>query len=98
MNVLLIIADALRADRLGCYGCQKSTSPHIDRLAREGVRFENCVATATHTSPSMISILTGTNAVTHGLLTAQGSSLIEINFAYLRHDLEIDVTSTPGFR
>ena len=33
MNVLLIIADALRADRVGCYGYARDTSPHIDLRA-----------------------------------------------------------------
>lgn len=69
-NVLLIIADALRADRLGCYGYSKNTSPNVDRIAQEGIRFQNCIATSTHTVPSMLSILTGRNSVSHGILTA----------------------------
>jgi len=71
MNVLIILADALRPDHLGCYGYPKNTSPNIDRLAREGVRFENCVATSTHTFPPLVSLLTGQDVSTHNLLTAQ---------------------------
>lgn len=35
-NVLVIVLDALRADHLGCYGYQRSTSPNIDALAEKG--------------------------------------------------------------
>ena len=41
-NVLLVVADTLRADRLGCYGYERATSPAIDALAAEGVLFESC--------------------------------------------------------
>ena len=43
-NVLLISLDTLRADHLSCYGYPRATSPHIDRVAKEGVLFENVVA------------------------------------------------------
>lgn len=42
-NVLLVSIDSLRADHLGCYGYPRDTSPTIDRLAREGVRFANAL-------------------------------------------------------
>jgi arylsulfatase A-like enzyme len=38
-NVILVVLDALRADHLSCYGYERETSPHIDRLAQEGVTF-----------------------------------------------------------
>ena len=40
-NVILIVVDALRADRLSCYGYGKKTSPYLDEFAREGVMFGN---------------------------------------------------------
>ena len=58
-NVVLIVADTLRADRLGCYGYERDTSPAIDRLADEGVLFENCHSQACWTVPSMISLMSG---------------------------------------
>ena len=70
MNIFLILEDALRPDRLGCYGYPKDTSPNIDRLAREGVRFENCIATASHTFPPIVSILMGQTTAKHGLVNA----------------------------
>ena len=70
MNVFMIIEDALRPDHLGCYGYGKNTSPNIDRIAREGVVFKNCISVASHTLPPIVSILTGLSTATHGLVNA----------------------------
>ncbi len=61
LNVLIIVADALRADMLGCYGGPVAT-PNLDRLAASGVRFARAHSTAPWTSPSSVSMLTGNNA------------------------------------
>ena len=58
-NVILIAIDTLRADRLGSYGCGRPTSPNIDALAEDGVRFDQVASNATWTCPSFASILTG---------------------------------------
>jgi len=58
-DILLITIDALRADHLGCYGYERNTSPTLDRLAREGVRFEFAYAPTPHTSYSVVSLMTG---------------------------------------
>ena len=71
MNIFLILEDALRPDHLGCYGYPKDTSPNLDRLAREGVLFENCIATASHTFPPIVSTLMGQTTATHGLVNAE---------------------------
>ncbi len=65
-NVVLIVVDALRADHLGVYGYGKPTSPHLDRLAREGVLFMHARATSSWTLPSVASILTGLYPAAHG--------------------------------
>ncbi len=57
--IILITVDTLRADFLGCYGHANETSPHLDRFAESGVRFENCYSQAPVTSSSCASILTG---------------------------------------
>jgi arylsulfatase len=57
-HVLLLVIDTQRADHLGCYGNPRPTSPALDALAAEGVRFENCVAQCSWTSPSMVSMMT----------------------------------------
>jgi arylsulfatase len=57
-NILFIVCDQLRADALGCTGNWVKT-PNIDRLAREGVRFLNCVTTSPVCIPARISMATG---------------------------------------
>ena len=65
LNVILISIDTLRADHLGCYGHPRIKTPNIDRLAAEGVLFEQCTATAPVTLPSHTSLLTGTYPFVH---------------------------------
>jgi arylsulfatase A-like enzyme len=57
-NLVLISLDTLRADRLGCYGYRRETSPNLDRLAGEAVLFEHAVSQANETVRSHRSLLT----------------------------------------
>ncbi|MGA1824734.1 MAG: sulfatase-like hydrolase/transferase [bacterium] len=67
LNFLLITIDTIRPDHLGCYGYKKIKTPHIDRLAQEGVLFENAFSPVPLTLPSHASILTGTYPAFHGV-------------------------------
>jgi arylsulfatase A-like enzyme len=67
-NVILIVLDTLRRDHLSCYGYGKETSPFIDSLALEGVRFTNAISTSCYTSPAHASLLTGKLPSTHGVI------------------------------
>lgn len=58
-HVILIIADTLRADHLGCYGYGSDTSPNIDRFAKEGLLFERCLSHAPDTRLSCAALLSG---------------------------------------
>ena len=58
-NVLLIVMDTVRADRLSLYGYTRPTSPNLAELARRGVRFERAWSTAPWTLPSHASMFTG---------------------------------------
>ena len=58
MNVLLIISED-NGQHLGCYGDPNVATPNIDRLASEGVRFENAYTTQAVCSPGRASIYTG---------------------------------------
>jgi len=59
LNVLFIVIDTLRAERLGSYGYERDTSPVLDRLAHSGVRFERHLAQSSWTKSSMASLWTG---------------------------------------
>lgn len=58
-NIIVYVVDALRADRLGCYGYKKPTSPHIDEFAKESIIYQRAHAPATWTRPSIASLFTG---------------------------------------
>lgn len=66
-NVLLLIIDTLRVDKLGCYGFPKEISPEIDKLAKNGVKFTNVISQCSWTRPSIGSMLTGLYPRTLGL-------------------------------
>lgn len=65
-NVVLITIDTLRADRLGAYGHKAARTPHLDRLAAEGLLFKRAYSQAPLTLPSHASILTGLYPPQHG--------------------------------
>jgi membrane-anchored protein YejM (alkaline phosphatase superfamily) len=71
-NVLLVVIDTLRADRLHCYGAPRRTSPHIDALATHGVLFERAYAAAPWTLPAVASLLTSTYPSWHGVRDSEG--------------------------
>jgi len=58
-DVILIMVDTLRADRLGCYGYAEATSPNIDRFAAESLLFENALSHAADTRFSCAALLSG---------------------------------------
>lgn len=58
-NVVLIIADTVRADHLSAYGYFRDTSPNLSRLSRQGVQFANAIAPSSWTLPSHASLLSG---------------------------------------
>lgn len=66
-HVILIGVDTLRADRLSCYGYRRATSPRIDELAADGIRFENVASNSNWTCPSFASIFTGLVPSRHGV-------------------------------
>jgi len=66
-NVILISLDTLRADYVGAYGQPLETTPTLDRLAAEGVLFENAYTTYPSTTASHMSMLTGLYPSVHGV-------------------------------
>lgn len=68
LNVLFVLIDTLRADRLGAWGYERDTSPMLDEVASAGVRFENVVAQSTWTKCSMASLWTARYPAQTGVL------------------------------
>ena len=66
-NIVLITLDTTRADRLPAYGFQGVSTPALDRLAAEGIVFEDAVAQVPLTLPSHASMLTGRWPARHGI-------------------------------
>jgi len=67
--VIIVLADTLRADHLGCYGYGRGTSPAIDRFSRQAVRYSRAMASAPWTVPSHASLFTGMEPHQHGART-----------------------------
>ncbi len=75
-GVILICIDTLRADHLGAYGYPLPTSPALDRLAAEGLCFEDASAVSGWTKPSVPAFLTGTYPCENGVYEGS-ASLVE---------------------
>jgi arylsulfatase A-like enzyme len=58
-NLVFFLSDDLGYADLGCYGARDIKTPHLDRLAREGVRFTDCHANAPVCTPTRVGFLTG---------------------------------------
>jgi arylsulfatase A-like enzyme len=80
LNVLFIVVDTLRADRLGIYGYERDTSPVIDDLARHGVVFEHAIAQSSWTKTSMASLWTATYPARNGILRFNHTLPDEVEF------------------
>ncbi len=65
-DVVLVVLDTIRADRMGSYGHTRDTSPTFDGLAREGAWFADATAPATWSLPSHASLFTGRYPSSHG--------------------------------
>jgi arylsulfatase A-like enzyme len=86
-NVVLVLMDTERADRLSTYGYARETSPRLTELAERGLLFEAAQSTASWTWPSTASILTGLLPEEHGVLNDSS--------CYLAHGL---VTLAEAFQ
>ena len=87
-NLVLVVIDTLRADKLGAYGFPGETSPAFDALAERGILFERVLAPSSWTRPSMASLVTGLHPRSlglfheyHDVLGEQFSTLAEVLWA-----------------
>jgi len=77
-NIVLIVLDSVRQDHLSCYGHARRTTPHIDRLAAEGLRCSQAYSASCWTIPSHASLFTGLYPSQHRA---------DLDTRYLRPDL-----------
>jgi len=82
-NIILITADSLRANHMGCYGYPSPTSPNMDALACQGVVLENMFAPGIPTQPSHTTIFTGQHPVSHGIVAHGGRAKLARGTPYL---------------
>lgn len=68
-NILFIMADDHASRAIGCYGHGINQTPHIDRIAREGIRLDHCYVSNSICTPSRAAILTGTYNHVNGVMT-----------------------------
>ncbi|XP_010988213.1 arylsulfatase F-like [Camelus dromedarius] len=75
-NVVLIMVDDLGIGDLGCYGNDTMRTPHVDRLAREGVRLTQHISAASMCTPSRSAFLTGRYPIRSGMVSNKISRVI----------------------
>ncbi|RMH01276.1 MAG: hypothetical protein D6702_11900, partial [Planctomycetota bacterium] len=74
-NLLLVVVDTLRADRLGIYGYdRRPTSPTLDAFAAEALVVEGLTASSSWTLPSMATLFTGREPAAHGVMRMAGEA------------------------
>lgn len=85
-NVVVIVVDTLRADRLGVYGNQRGLTPFLDEVAQHGTVFTNAFSTSSWTSPAVASLMTSRDPLQH-LVSTFGTRLSaeERTFAEVLH-------------
>ena len=66
-NIVLITTDQQRADSLSCYGSMFTHTPHLDRLAREGIRFDRAYCANSVCTPARASLFSGRYVSRHGV-------------------------------
>ncbi|MEL6712794.1 MAG: sulfatase, partial [Planctomycetota bacterium] len=95
-NILVVVMDTQRQDRLGCYGYDRPVSPNVDALSERGVRFADAYATSSWTWPSTASLMTGLPPDAHGVVGAQACTVSQ-RFTTLAEALQREGYTTAVF-
>ena len=96
VNLLIVTLDTTRADRIHAYGFDGIETPNLDRLAREGVLFEQAVSPAPLTLPAHSSIFTGVFPPAHGVRD-NGGFFLDDRQTTLAERLQSRGFTTGGF-
>ena len=65
-NIIVILADTVRADHLSCYGYDRQTSPFVDSIAERGTVYESAYSSSIWTMPAYATLFTGLLPHEHG--------------------------------
>ncbi|MBM4014947.1 MAG: hypothetical protein FJ293_08285 [Planctomycetes bacterium] len=68
-HLVVVTLDTVRADRLGCYGYFRDTTPALDAVAADSLRFTGCLTPVAQTTPSHVTLFTGVTPYEHGVLS-----------------------------
>ncbi|MFN2303471.1 MAG: sulfatase-like hydrolase/transferase, partial [Anaerolineales bacterium] len=94
-NVVFVVLDTHRYDRLGSYGYSRQTTPNLDQFANESLFFERAIAPGQWTIPSHASFFTGESPAVHG--TVQADDILPKAFQTLAERLSQNGVNTTGF-
>lgn len=79
MKVLFVDIDTLRPDHMGCYGYGRNTTPNIDQVAKEGVRFDNYYCSDAPCLPSRAALVSGNFGIKNGVVGHGGTAADRFN-------------------
>ncbi|MEM7309151.1 MAG: sulfatase [Planctomycetota bacterium] len=101
-DVVLVVIDTLRSDRLGAYGYGRGTSPFLDELADSGTLFEDVTSQSAWTLPSMVSLhhgryVTGNHQVLHPNRATLAEIFQEAGYATVALINNLGMTQPAGF-
>lgn len=94
-NVLLVSLDTTRGDHLSVYGYERRTTPNLELLARDGVRFAEAYAPAPTTGPSHATLFTGVAPITHRVV--KNGRQLKPSLETLAERLQAAGWTTAGF-
>jgi len=83
MNLVIFGIDSLRADHMSCYGYDRLTTPHIDKIAGQGVLFEDAYSPYIPTTPGYTTMLSGMDVMTHEMVSLRPKGPIDLNIRLL---------------
>lgn len=96
-DVVIVVVDTLRPDRLGAYGCDRDLSPYMDQVAAESAVFEDCQSSAPWTAPSLISLMTSTRPGVHGVTSFPVPGVLSPHVRTLAEELKAAGYATAAF-
>ncbi len=93
-GVIVIVMDTARSENFSCYGYDRSTSPHIDALAKEATLYANAMASSPWTVPTHASIFTGKDPFEHGAHRIDSLKTSKDEFANPLHEKHTTLAET----